>query len=76
MRPLSELSSWDKTLLETDIGEFGDYGSKKPLDCNTRRRQENTPLNKLKEWTSKVLCLCKRRDKIKKVTWVTLMAKC
>ena len=22
---LTELTSWDKTLLETDIGEFGDY---------------------------------------------------
>ena len=24
---LTELTSWDKTLLETDIGEFGDYFS-------------------------------------------------
>ena len=31
---LTELTSWDKTLLETDIGEFAEYdGMKVPLDC-------------------------------------------
>ena len=31
---LTELSDWDRTLLETNIGEFGEYeGQKVPLDC-------------------------------------------
>jgi len=69
---LTELSSWDKTLLETDIGEFGEFeGGKVPLDCPIQEEDEkNPPLNKPKKGGPKKFYVFVRDgDKIKKVTW-------
>ena len=69
---LTELTSWDKTLLETDIGEFAEYdGMKVPLDCPIEEEDKKTPpLNKPKRGGPKKFYVFVRDgDKIKKVTW-------
>ena len=69
---LTELTSWDKTLLETDIGEFAEYdGMKVPLDCPIQEEDKKTPpLNKPKRGgPKKFYVFVKDGDKIKKVTW-------
>ena len=69
---LTELTSWDKTLLETDIGEFAEYdGMKVPLDCPIEEEDKKTPpLNKPKRGgPKKFYVFVKDGDKIKKVTW-------
>ena len=69
---LTELNSWDKTLLETDIGEFAEYdGMKVPLDCPIQEEDKKTPpLNKPKRGgPKKFYVFVKDGDKIKKVTW-------
>ena len=69
---LTELNSWDKTLLETDIGEFAEYdGMKVPLDCPIQEEEKKTPpLNKPKRGgPKKFYVFVKDGDKIKKVTW-------
>jgi len=67
---LTELSSWDKQLLETDIGEFGVYEEQKvPLDIPIEE-EKNPPLNKPKRGgPKKFYVFVKDGDKIKKVTW-------
>ena len=65
-------SEWDRTLLETDIGEFAEYeGMKVPLDCPIQEEDEkNPPLNKPKKGgPKKFYVFVKDGDKIKKVTW-------
>jgi|TARA_B110000305_G_C19450939_1_gene647911 hypothetical protein len=65
-------SEWDRTLLETDIGEFAKYeGMKVPLDCPIQEEDEkNPPLNKPKKGgPKKFYVFVKDGDKIKKVTW-------
>ena len=68
---LTELSDWDKQLLETDIGEFGVYEDKKvPLDIPIEEEEKNPPLNKPKRGGPKKFYVFVRDgDKIKKVTW-------
>jgi len=69
---LTELNSWDKQLLETDIGEFGEYeGEQVPLDCPIQEEDEkNPPLNKPKKGgPKKYYVFVRDGDKIKKVTW-------
>ena len=69
---LTELSDWDKTLLETDIGEFAEYdGMKVPLDCPIQEEDEkNPPLNKPKRGgPKKFYVFVKDGDKIKKVSF-------
>ena len=69
---LTELSDWDKQLLETDIGEFGEYENKRvPLDIPIQEEDEkNPPLNKPKRGgPKKFYVFVKDGDKIKKVTW-------
>ena len=69
---LTELTSWDRTLLETDIGEFAEYdGMKVPLDCPIEEEDKKTPpLNKPKRGGPKKFYVFVRDgDKIKKVTW-------
>jgi len=69
---LTELTSWDKNLLETDIGEFAEYeGEKVPLDCPIQEEdQKDPPLNKPKKGGPKKFYVFVRDgDKIKKVTW-------
>ena len=69
---LTELTSWDKTLLETDIGEFGDYEDQRvPLDGPIQEEDKNAPpLNKPKRGGPKKFYVFVRDgDKIKKVTW-------
>ena len=69
---LTELNSWDKTLLETDIGEFGDYEDQRvPLDCPIQEEdKKDPPLNKPKRGgPKKFYVFVKDGDKIKKVTW-------
>ena len=69
---LSELSDWDKQLIESDIGEFGLYeGQKVPLDIPIEEEdKKNPPLNKPKRGgPKKFYVFVKDGDKIKKVTW-------
>ena len=68
---LTELSGWDKQLLETDIGEFGVYEEEKvPLDIPIEEEEKNPPLNKPKRGgPKKFYVFVKDGDKIKKVTW-------
>ena len=69
---LTEITDWDKQLLETDIGEFGEYeGEKVPLDIPIQEEDEkNPPLNKPKRGGPKKFYVFVRDgDKIKKVTW-------
>jgi hypothetical protein len=69
---LVDLTEWDKTLLETDIGEFGEYeGQKVPLDCPIQEEdKKDPPLNKPKRGGPKKFYVFVRDgDKIKKVTW-------
>ena len=68
---LTELSGWDKQLLETDIGEFGVYEEQKvPLDIPIEEEEKNPPLNKPKRGgPKKFYVFVKDGDKIKKVTW-------
>jgi len=69
---LNNLDSWDKELLETDIGKFAMYeGEKVPLDCPIEEEDEkNPPLNKPKRGgPKKFYVFVKDGDKIKKVTW-------
>ena len=62
---LTELSSWDKTLLETDIGEFGDYEDQRvPLDCPIQEEDKKTPpLNKPKRGGPKKFVVYTKNDK-------------
>ena len=65
-------SEWDKALLESDIGEFGDYeGQQVPLDCPIQEEEKkDPPLNKPKKGGPKKFYVFVRAgDKIKKVTW-------
>jgi len=69
---LSNLSDWDKQLIESDIGEFGIYeGQEVPLDIPIEEKDEKTPpLNKPKRGGPKKFYVFVRDgDKIKKVTW-------
>ena len=70
---LTELSSFDKELLETDIGEFGLYEKRKvPLDVpiQVSEDEKDPPLNKPKRGgPKKFYVFVKDGDKIKKVTW-------
>ncbi len=69
---LTELSGWDKQLLETDIGDFDTFeGQRVPLDCPIQEEDEkNPPLNKPKRGGPKKFYVFVRDgDKIKKVTW-------
>jgi hypothetical protein len=68
---LTELSDWDKQLLESDIGEFGIYEDQKvPLDCPIQEEEKTPPLNKPKRGGPKKFYVFVRDgDKIKKVTW-------
>ena len=69
---LTELSDWDKQLLESDIGLFGQYeGQRVPLDIPIQEEDEkNPPLNKPKRGgPKKFYVFVKDGDKIKKVTW-------
>jgi len=64
-------SSWDRQLLESDIGEFGIYEEEKvPLDIPIEEEEKNPPLNKPKRGgPKKFYVFVKDGDKIKKVTW-------
>jgi len=69
---LTELSDWDKQLIESDIGEFGLYeGQKVPLDIPIAEEdKKDPPLNKPKRGGPKKFYVFVRDgDKIKKVTW-------
>ena len=69
---LTELSDWDKQLLESDIGNFAEYeGKRVPLDIPIQEEDEkNPPLNKPKRGgPKKFYVFVKDGDKIKKVTW-------
>jgi len=69
---LTEISDWDKQLLESDIGEFDEYeGQRVPLDIPIQEEDEkNPPLNKPKRGGPKKFYVFVRDgDKIKKVTW-------
>lgn len=69
---LTEVSDWDKQLLESDIGEFDVFeGTKVPLDMPIEEEDEkNPPLNKPKRGgPKKFYVFVKDGDKIKKVTW-------
>ena len=68
---LEGLDSWDKELLNTDIGEFGTYNEEKvPLDIPIEEEEKNPPLNKPKRGgPKKFYVFVKDGDKIKKVTW-------
>ena len=69
---LTELSDWDKQLLESDIGNFAEYeGKRVPLDIPIQEEDEkNPPLNKPKRGGPKKFYVFVRDgDKIKKVTW-------
>ena len=69
---LTELSDWDKQLLESDIGNFDEYeGKRVPLDIPIQEEEEkNPPLNKPKRGGPKKFYVFVRDgDKIKKVTW-------
>lgn len=68
---LDGLDSWDKELLNTDIGEFGTYNEEKvPLDIPIEEEEKNPPLNKPKRGgPKKFYVFVKDGDKIKKVTW-------
>src|SRR6056300_1197409 len=68
---LSEITDWDKQLLESDIGEFGEYeGQKVPLDCPIQEEEKTPPLNKPKRGGPKKFYVFVRDgDKIIKVTW-------
>tara|TARA_B100001063_G_C16752860_1_gene551282 strand:- start:1461 stop:2000 length:540 start_codon:yes stop_codon:yes gene_type:complete len=69
---LTELNSWDKQLIETDIGEFGKFeGEDVPLDMPIQEEdQKDPPLNKPKKGGPKKFYVFVRDgDKIKKVTW-------
>jgi len=64
-------SSWDRQLLESDIGEFGIYEEEKvPLDIPIEEQEKNPPLNKPKRGgPKKFYVFVKDGEKIKKVTW-------
>ena len=67
---LNNLDSWDKELLETDIGKFAMYeGEKVPLDCPIEEEDEkNPPLNKPKEVTLKsFMCSSKTEIRLKRL---------
>jgi hypothetical protein len=68
---LTELDSWDKQLLESDIGEFGIFeGEQVPLDIPIEEQEKTPPLNKPKRGgPKKFYVYVKDGDKIKKVTW-------
>src|SRR5210317_1857096 len=68
---LTEISDWDKQLLETDIGEFGDFeGEQVPLDIPIEEEDKKVELNKPKRGgPKKFYVFVKDGDKIKKVTW-------
>ena len=68
---LTELDSWDKQLLESDIGDFGIFeGQQVPLDIPIEEEEKNPPLNKPKRGgPKKFYVYVKDGDKIKKVTW-------
>jgi|TARA_B100001093_G_scaffold447099_1_gene451810 hypothetical protein len=69
---LTELTSWDKQLIETDIGEFGKFeGEDVPLDMPIQEEDQKDPeLNKPKKGGPKKFYVFVRDgDKIKKVTW-------
>jgi len=68
---LTELSDWDKQLLESDIGEFGIFeGEQVPLDIPIEEQEKTPPLNKPKRGgPKKFYVYVKDGDKIKKVTW-------
>ena len=68
---LTELDSWDKQLLESDIGEFGIFeGQQVPLDIPIEEEEKNPPLNKPKRGgPKKFYVYVKDGDEIKKVTW-------
>ena len=68
-----ELSEEDKAILETDIGEFGEYfGDSVPLDLPMidEEDEKNPPIGKPKRGgPKKFYVYVKDGDKIKKVTW-------
>ena len=69
---LTELTSWDKQLLASDIGDLGIYEDQKvPLPCPIQEEEKKTPpLNKPKRGGPKKFYVFVRDgDKIKKVTW-------
>jgi len=71
---LEVTSSWDKQLLESDIGEFGIYENEKvPLDIPIEEavyQGKTVQLNKPKRGgPKKFFVYVKDGDKIKKVTW-------
>jgi len=69
---LSDLSDWDKQLLETDIGQFDMFeGKQVPLDIPiAEEEKKDPPLNKPKRGGPKKFYVFVRDgDKIKKVTW-------
>ena len=70
---LTELSSWDKQLLETNIGEFGIYEEEKvPLDCPIQEEDKDVELNKPKVGGPKkyyVFVKDPSTGNVKKVTW-------
>ena len=68
---LTEISDWDKQLLESDIGEFDMFeGKKVPLDIPIQEEEKDPPLNKPKRGGPKKFYVFVRDgDKIKKVTW-------
>ena len=58
-------SEWDKALLESDIGEFGDYeGQQVPLDCPIQEEEKkDPPLNKPKKGGPKKFYVYVKNDK-------------
>ena len=68
---LTEISDWDKQILESDIGDFGIFEDKKvPLDIPIAEEEKDPPLNKPKRGGPKKFYVFVRDgDKIKKVTW-------
>ena len=68
---LTEISDWDKQVLESDIGDFGIFEDKKvPLDIPIAEEEKDPPLNKPKRGGPKKFYVFVRDgDKIKKVTW-------
>ena len=70
---LTEISSWDKQLLETNIGEFAyceEEKRKVPLDVPISVEEKDVELNKPKKGgPKKFYVFVKDGDKIKKVTW-------
>jgi hypothetical protein len=70
---LTELDSWDKQLLESDIGEFGIFeGQQVPLDIPIEEEEKTPPLINQKEVDLKsFMCTSKTVTRLKKLLGAT-----